>query len=218
MTEDLERPTSIFFLLMAFVLSYYLAVDLGYMSPFWRDGRTGSGASIGKIKLIDQVGGVQHREKENLYWLDARVDKELQYHDSVLTLDNAHAQIEFLDGTTINVDPNTLIVLEPQVQEAEASGAISLVVKRGNLQVVKSGVKKPVVLNKPAVVKYVPKKVPPPAVIAFVEETPLIELPKVIEKPKPIKIVKKMARPRIVPKRKLADAPNVPSLTVFTED
>lgn len=170
-------------------LIYYLLLDMGTAKAFWRNDASEIQGGIGR--LIQTRNSVQVREKESLFWLDGKDDKPLQFYDSILTLADSRTRIELKDGTLIDVEPDTLIVLEPAGKES--AGEFNLVLVRGNAQIV-SGSNPPKIVQRFKPTQYaginnsVDKFKENPPLEIFVEEE--ITLPEEVVASEPPKLVK----------------------------
>lgn len=90
--------------------------------PVWKRGpavSSGQGRPIGLMKRTES--NVRRRTRESLVWEESRPLDQLYEFDSVLTLSGSTAQIQFKTQTTLNIDENTLVVLEESPDQKNGS-------------------------------------------------------------------------------------------------
>ncbi len=95
----------------------FLLQSLGLISPF--DYVNTSGSSDHQVigKMIKKRQNVKHKAADSIIWEEANTDDSLYRFDSVLTLDNSSAQLDLEERVSLQVEENTLVMLEPVVAE-----------------------------------------------------------------------------------------------------
>lgn len=110
----------------------YLITDLG--SGNAKLARTGlaaaSSTQIGEMKRTENQ--VRRRNQSSLVWDESQSKDTLFEFDSILTLKDSTAQIHLQGGTVLNLDENTLVVLEPSPQGK--SGSLRIRFSKGTLR------------------------------------------------------------------------------------
>ena len=90
--------------------------------PAWR--KT-SAFTSGQVRPIGQMkhteSHVRRRPRASLVWEESRPQDQLFEFDSILTLSGSTAQIQFNTQTTLNIDENTLVVLEESPDRDDGS-------------------------------------------------------------------------------------------------
>jgi hypothetical protein len=79
-------------------------------------------------RLTFALSGVRRRSEQTLVWDDLRVGDALHEGDSMFVSPGASASIVFADGSKVEVDENSLIVIErPVVSSASQPSAVALI-------------------------------------------------------------------------------------------
>jgi hypothetical protein len=95
------------------------------------------GIQSGIAILKDKTQEVQTRRAKSMSWDEANPGEYFEYYDSILTMKASQAQIVFNDGTDLQMEPDSLIVLEPPLQKNSSirlnlkQGAATLTLKKG---------------------------------------------------------------------------------------
>ena len=112
------------FLISGAILLLILEVSVLLMglddAPSWMATRQqGSTKVIGQLSRTENQ--VRRRPRNSLVWNESHLRETVFEYDSVLTLAGSSAQIQLQGDTKLNLDENTLVVLEPAVQQDNAS-------------------------------------------------------------------------------------------------
>ncbi|NQZ02412.1 MAG: hypothetical protein HRT45_17270, partial [Bdellovibrionales bacterium] len=101
-------------MIVAFVFELFLfAADLGLISTPWSDRPQATKQSvIGKVSWKRQ--SVQTKSRDSILWQSSDKGEPLYSFDSVLTLKNSSAKLQLEGNIQIDLQENTLVVLEPQ--------------------------------------------------------------------------------------------------------
>jgi hypothetical protein len=86
--------------------------------------------SIGHLSRTENQ--VRRRPRNSLVWNESQKTETVYEYDSVLTLGGSSAQIQLQDQTRLNLDENTLVVLEPNTDQA--SGSLRIRFSHGSLR------------------------------------------------------------------------------------
>lgn len=164
---------------------------------------------IAEAKQI--TGNAQFKLPKKLVYKKLREDQGLRYRDTIMTDANSSLEIHFKSGLALELEPNSLIVLE----EPESGNGDDIVISflQGNYRVIKDNgklkVKKQIPVVKPAPIS-VPVEMAAPEVIpepepqlepetsqeAFVPPAPIEQADKVIEKEKLEDLKQRMQKER----------------------
>lgn len=77
--------------------------------------------------VIAVANHVDFRRKETADWNAARQGMEIYKGDTVRTLENSRARIQFLNADMLNVDPDSLVIIKPPV------GGVDIALKSGSI-------------------------------------------------------------------------------------
>jgi hypothetical protein len=104
-------------MIMAFVCELFLfAADLGILPSPWVEHSAKSELSrIGKVSWKRQ--SVQKKARDSILWQSSESGEPLYSYDSVLTLKNSSAKLKLDSNIQIDLQKNTLVVLEPSLGE-----------------------------------------------------------------------------------------------------
>jgi len=176
----MNKPIVIGSLAIFSLLFLYLMTDLGILPSLHKDSVNKNG--IGEITATSN--SVQLKENGSLYWLDAKPSNQLQYYDSILTFENSKSQISLKDGTKIEIDPDTLIVLEAPDKNG---GELKLVIIRGSAKVI-GDPKRVSIVEKPEPIRFVAQVLNVDEELAPEEpQAPVVEIqPEIVLQEKPV--------------------------------
>ncbi len=117
-----------------------LALQIGLLtfeSPVLRwldlESAGGNARSPPLAELAVKHNDVKLQESGDLHWSDAEVRQSLRHGHSLLTLEDSTAELAFLDGTGIRVDPNSLISVERSDAREGGSSTLRIRLLRGGL-------------------------------------------------------------------------------------
>ncbi|MBI3544564.1 MAG: hypothetical protein HY075_14935, partial [Deltaproteobacteria bacterium] len=133
--ETTQRPR---LLLPALVCSLLLAAEL--YAIFFDLGRPSGTYSSNRPVIAtfrNGVNEVRSRSAGTITWSVPSAGAQLRREDAILTLADARANIEFNDGALLDVEPDSLVLLEKS--EAGASGKIVLRLIDGSISKKKAG-------------------------------------------------------------------------------
>lgn len=101
-------------------------------APEWMRSDRGafSAKSIGHLSRTENQ--VRRRARNSLVWNESQKTEVVFEYDSVLTLAGSAAQIQLQDQTRLNLDENTLVVLEPN--KDRESGSLRIRFSHGSLR------------------------------------------------------------------------------------
>ena len=85
---------------------------------------------IGEVKKIENQ--VRRRAQSSLVWGESKLEDSVYEYDSILTLPSSTAQIQLQGETRLNLDENTLVMLEPNLDQRDAT--IRVRFTRGSLR------------------------------------------------------------------------------------
>lgn len=118
-------------LLLIIQVSFLFADLRGVITgPFMSHDKPSSTSVIGE--MISTENQVRRKNQGSLFWDESRRSDELYEYDSLLTLSGSSAQVKLGQGSTLKLDENTLVVLEPS--QNSKSGGIHLRFSRGTLR------------------------------------------------------------------------------------
>lgn len=100
--------------------------------------------TIATIKELD--GKVRFKAAKTLKYKNAKDDQELKNQDTITTDENSRAKIAFATGFEIQVEPNSLIVIENPKKDEQ--GRIQITFLRGDFKVIKAGAPNQVIVSK----------------------------------------------------------------------
>lgn len=101
--------------------------------PVWKRGLDADSRQQRPIAFMKRTEShVRRRPRASLVWEESRPSDTLYEADSVLTLSGSTAQIEFHSNTTLNIDENTLVVLEESPHQSD--GSLRVRFSRGTLR------------------------------------------------------------------------------------
>ena len=84
--------------------------------------------------LSEKKGNVQSRKKEQTIWYDANRNQELNEKEHIRTLSNATGEISFVDGSKLNLNENSLAVIEAMKQDLiKNTNTSSVIVLQGDI-------------------------------------------------------------------------------------
>jgi len=90
--------------------------------------------------LSEKKGKVQSRKKDQTIWYDANKDQELNEKEHIRTLSSASGEIAFVDGSKLNLNENSLAVIEAMKQDLiKNTNTSSVVVLQGDIMAYLSG-------------------------------------------------------------------------------
>ncbi|MBN2602295.1 MAG: FecR domain-containing protein, partial [Candidatus Marinimicrobia bacterium] len=90
--------------------------------------------------LSEKKGKVQSRKKDQTIWYDANKDQELNEKEHIRTLSSASGEIAFVDGSKLNLNENSLAVIEAMKQDlVKNTNTSSVVVLQGDIMAYLSG-------------------------------------------------------------------------------
>lgn len=172
------------------------------------------------IATIDSLDGrVRFKAANTLKYKNARDNQELKNQDTITTDDNSRAKIKFASGFEIQVEPNSLIVIENPKRDEQ--GRIQITFLKGDFKVIKAGAPNQIIVSKdkkfqdlagrtpqkPIEIDLTPQNlIPDEKVEAAQIKTPKIEVEKFEEKKKVL-----------VQKEKKPEAPKKPRETLSDE-
>lgn len=81
-------------------------------------------------QIVEKQNNVRRRAQNSLFWEDARVSQELFAYDTVLTLEQSSADIQFNSGVVITLNENSLIEVTPAM-----AGNEQLVLNKGSYEI-----------------------------------------------------------------------------------
>lgn len=95
----------------------FLLSSLGLIAPF-NYGNVAADSDRQVIgKMIKKRQNVKHKAADSIIWEDANANDALYRFDSVLTLDHSSAHLDLEERVSLQVEENTLVMLEPVVFE-----------------------------------------------------------------------------------------------------
>jgi hypothetical protein len=169
--------------------------------------------TIATIQSLD--GKVRYKTAKSLRYKNADKHQNLKNQDTVTTDANSHAKISFVSGFEIQVEPNSLIVIENPKKDDQ--GRIQITFLKGDFKVLKTGSPNQVIVSKDKKFQDLAGRIPQkpiqidltPAAITpeKLEEakTPKIEVEKFEEKKKVLAIKEKKPEPAKKPRETLSD-------------
>lgn len=99
------------------------------------------------IATIDSLEGrVRFKAAKTLKYKNARDNQDLKNQDTITTDENSRAKIKFASGFEIQVEPNSLIVIENPKKDEQ--GRIQITFLKGDFKVIKSGAPNQVIVSK----------------------------------------------------------------------
>ena len=173
-----------------------------------------SGETIATIREMD--GRVRFKPAKTLRYKNAKLKQELKNQDTIITDENSRTKIAFASGFEIQVEPNSLIVIEnPKTDEL---GRIQITFLRGDFTVVKAGAPNQVIVSKDKKFQDLAGRAPhkpiqldltPQNLIADTPEmevkSPKIDTEKLDEKKKVMAVREKKPAPPPKPRETLSD-------------
>ena len=90
--------------------------------------------------LSEKKGKVQSRKKDQTIWYDSNKNQELNEKEHIRTLSSASGEISFVDGSKLNINENSLAVIEAMKQDLiKNTNTSSVVVLQGDIMAYLSG-------------------------------------------------------------------------------
>jgi len=90
--------------------------------------------------LSEKKGKVQSRKKDQTIWYDSNKNQELNEKEYIRTLSSASGEISFVDGSKLNLNENSLAVIEAMKQDLiKNTNTSSVVVLQGDIMAYLSG-------------------------------------------------------------------------------
>lgn len=128
----MDRKLVIGAVLLLIIQVSYLFADLngGIRSYFVSTPQSSAAKRIGELRRTERQ--VRRKMQSSLVWDESRQSDPVFEYDSILTLAGSSAQIHLEGNARLQLDENTLIVLEPN--QARESGSIRIRFARGNLR------------------------------------------------------------------------------------
>lgn len=169
--------------------------------------------TIATIQSLD--GKVRYKTAKSLRYQNAHKEQELKNQDTVTTDANSRAKIAFVSGFEIQVEPNSLIVIENPKKDDQ--GRIQITFLKGDFKVLKTGSPNQVIVSKDKKFQDLAGRTPqnpiqidltPQAIVSEkLEEikTPKIENEKLEEKKKVLVVKEKKPEPPKKPRETLSD-------------
>lgn len=162
------------------------------------------------IATIDSLDGrVRFKAANTLRYKNARDNQDLKNQDTITTDDNSRAKIRFASGFEIQVEPNSLIVIENPKKDEQ--GRIQITFLKGDFKVIKAGAPNQIIVSKdkkfqdlagrtpqkPIQIDLTPQNliIPDEKVDAAEIKTPKIEVEKLEEKKK-VLVQKEQVKPQ----------------------
>lgn len=103
-------------ILLAALLSCFALLYLLYDDSLITDSFSGNETElIGKLSLA--TGDVRHKNSKDFQWKNAKQDRKLFWGDGVFTGGSSRANVELLNGATLELDPNSLVILTPNQKD-----------------------------------------------------------------------------------------------------
>lgn len=166
--------------------------------------------------ILEMDGKVRYKPAKSLRYKNARNKQELKNQDTIITDENSRTKIAFASGFEIQVEPNSLIVIEnPKTDE---HGRIQITFLRGDFKVVKTGAPNQVIVSKDRKFQDLAGRAPqkpiqidltPEALIPETPElevkAPKVEAEKLDEKKKVVAVREKKNVPPPKPRETLTD-------------
>lgn len=91
-------------------------------------------------------GKVRFKAAKTLRYKNAKEDQELKNQDTVITDEGSRAKITFASGFEIQVEPNSLIVIENPKKDEQ--GRIQITFLKGDFKVIKAGAPNQIIVSK----------------------------------------------------------------------
>lgn len=100
--------------------------------------------TIAKIETFN--GKVRFKKAQSLRYKNVQISTELKDQDTLTTDENSTAKVSFVSGFEIEVQPNSLVVIE--TPKKDASGAIQITFLKGEFTVLKTAAAGKIIVNK----------------------------------------------------------------------
>ncbi len=105
---------------------------------------TDTRTTIAKVETFS--GKVRFKKAQSLRYKNVQKQTELKDQDTLTTDENSTAKISFVSGFEIEVQPNSLVVIE--TPKKDASGAIQITFLKGEFTVLKTAAAGKIIVNK----------------------------------------------------------------------
>ncbi len=151
------------------------------------------------VALVTRTdGNPKLKLPKRLVYKSIRESQQLRYYDTIQTDEKSHITIAFTNGLVLDLEPNSLLVLEKS-QDGE-SGGVVISFLQGNFKVIQEGKSGKVFLAKDSQVLDTAGRLPPKESIIIAPELDQLEPEIEVATPTPTPPPVQIARPRPTPK------------------
>ena len=155
-------------------------------------------------EIVAQVTRIEGNPKlklpKRLVYKNIRESQQLRYYDTIQTDEKSYATIAFTNGLVLDLEPNSLLVLEKSLDGE--SGGVVISFLQGNFKVVQEGKAGKVFLNKDSQVLDTSGRLPPKETIIIAPELDQLDAgeEESVATPTPTPPPVQISRPRPTPK------------------